>query len=254
MCVSQLCILYNIHNLFSASVMGLLLYYHWEAMIVSYLSTRIISIPFNGIPSLITNTDYNILTLPGSVLADSFKHSKDSFWQRAWKERMEPFLDDYAKQYGTGPDEMKKFILENENFALYDRFSSVASFKEYLDCKIIVAPGKYDFKPLTYGFQKDSQFLFLFNHFLKEMREKGTMGQILTKYEPKPQNCPDYSGKPLGISTCISAFIILAFGIGICVLLFFLEMLVRSYHPRNTSERALCFFKQKSEEDFSNQP
>ena len=59
--------------------MGLLLYYHWEAMIVSYLSTRIIAIPFNGIPSLITNTDYNLLTMPGSAQADTFNKTEKAF-------------------------------------------------------------------------------------------------------------------------------------------------------------------------------
>ena len=224
--------------------MGLLLYYHWEAMIVSYLSTRIINIPFNGIPSLVTTTDFKLLTLPGSAQADSFKHSKDLFWQKAWNERMEPYLDDYISQHGTSPAGLRKFILENEDFALYDNFFSVSSFKEYEDCKLIAAPAKYDFKPYAYGFQKDSPLLFLFNHFINEMREKGTMEQIFTKYEPKSQNCPDYSGKPLGISTCITAFVILAFGMGSCVLLFFLEMLVTTFHPENM----LNFLNGKSEE------
>ena len=245
MLVLQLCTLHYLQDFFSVSVMGLLLYHHWEAMIVSYLSTRIINIPFNGIPSLVTDTDYNLLTLPGSALSDSFKHSKDPFWQKAWNERMEPFIDDYTKEYGTGPKDMKKFILKYENFALYDRFSSVASSREYSDCKIIGTLAKYDFKPSAYGFQKHSPYLFLFNHFLNEMREKGTMNKILTKYEPKPQNCPDYSGKPLGISTCISAFVILAFGMGSCVLLFFLEMLARTFQPENVFKRALDFFIKK---------
>ena len=213
--------------------MGLLLYYHWEAMIVSYLSTRIINIPFDGIPDLIINTDYNLLALPGSSQADSFKHSKDPIWQKAWNERMKPFLDDYTKQYGTGPNGLKDFILDNENFALYNNFLDIPMSKEYLDCKIIVAPAKYDFKPIAYAFQKDLPFLYLFNHFLIEMRERGIIGQILAKYEAKPQNCPDYSGKPLGISTCVSAFVTLAFGIGICVVLFILEMFARMYHPGN---------------------
>ena len=32
----------------------------------------------------------------------------------------------------------------------------------------------------------------------KEMREKGSLKQILDKYESPPQVCPDYNGKPLG--------------------------------------------------------
>ena len=53
-------------------------------------------------------------------------------------------------------------------------FSPTSSaFPEYLDCDVTVIPAKYDFKPYAYGFQKDSPYLGLFNHYLKELREKG---------------------------------------------------------------------------------
>ena len=51
---------------------------------------------------------------------------------------------------------------------------------------------KYDFKPYTYGFQKDSPFLPMFNYYINEMKEKGILQQILAKYKPSPQICPDY--------------------------------------------------------------
>ena len=73
-------------------------------------------------------------------------------------------------------------------------------------------PAKYDFKPFAYGFQKDSPYLGLFNHFLKEMREKGVLKQILNKYETGTQVCPDESGKPLGFESCFTAFLALLSG------------------------------------------
>ena len=50
---------------------------------------------------------------------------------------------------------------------------TTSAFPEYLDCDVTVIPAKYDFKPYAYGFQKDSPYLGLFNHYLKELREKG---------------------------------------------------------------------------------
>ena len=41
----------------------------------------------------------------------------------------------------------------------------------YIDCEIVATPGKYDFKPHAYGFQKDSPFLPLFNYYLKTVRK-----------------------------------------------------------------------------------
>ena len=89
---------------------------------------------------------------------------------------------------------------------------SFSSFPEYKSCQVIVIPTKYDFKPYAYGFQKDSPYLGLFNHYLKEMREKGALKQILNKYESGAQVCPDESGKSLGFESCFTAFLALLFG------------------------------------------
>ena len=89
--------------------------------------------------------------------------------------------------------------------------------------------GKYDFKPYAFGFQKDSPFLPLFDYYLNEMKEKGSLKQIQVKYEPPPQICPDYSGKSLGVSSVFAAFGVLFFGVGIAVILFGLEKLTQSF-------------------------
>ena len=59
-----------------------------------------------------------------------------------------------------------------------------------------------DVKPYAYGFQKKSALLGPFNYYLEQMRERGSINKILEAYEPRPQECPDYSGKPLGLETC----------------------------------------------------
>ena len=41
------------------------------------------------------------------------------------------------------------------------------------------------------------------------MREKGSLNQILKKYEAAPQVCPDSSGLPLGFDSCFTAFLLL---------------------------------------------
>ena len=60
--------------------------------------------------------------------------------------------------------------------------------------------------------QKDAPFNDLFNFYLKEMREKGSLQQILKKYEIGTQFCPDDSGKPLGFESCFTAFLALIAG------------------------------------------
>ena len=96
--------------------------------------------------------------------------------------------------------------------------------KAYIDCEIVQIPTNYDYKPLAWGIQKDSPFIELFNYYLKDMKEKGTMQQIFEKYESLPQVCPDSSGKAVGMDACFTAFGVLLFGAGISVLLLITEM------------------------------
>ena len=65
--------------------------------------------------------------------------------------------------------------------------NNFSSFEEYEKCELVAIPKKYDTKPYAYGFQKDSPYLGIFNYYIKEMREKGTLQQILKKYDPPDQ-------------------------------------------------------------------
>ena len=56
---------------------------------------------------------------------------------------------------------------------------------------MIAIPGRYDFKPYAYAFQKDSPYLSIFNYFIKTMQERGSMDQIMEKNAAAPQFCPD---------------------------------------------------------------
>ena len=105
----------------------------------------------------------------------------------------------------------------------------------YIYCKIVTTQGKYNYEPTAYGFQKDSPFLPLFNYYLNEMKEKGMVKQIIGKYEPPPQVCPDYSGKSLGFGSVFAAFGVLFFGVGIAMILFGLEKLTQTFFGKKWS-------------------
>ena len=61
------------------------------------------------------------------------------------------------------------------------------SYPEYFNCEIVAVPAKYDFKPYGWGFQKGSPYVEIFNYYLDEMKEKGSLKQIFVKYDPPPQ-------------------------------------------------------------------
>ena len=94
---------------------------------------------------------------------------------------------------------------------------------EFISCQMIALPLKYDFKPYAYGFQKDSPYLPLFNHYIKGMQERGAILKILENYVSQPQVCPDYTGKPLGFDSCGAAFLVFLSGPIIGLILFIIE-------------------------------
>ena len=65
-------------------------------MLISYLATRKIVLPFNNIPELVSKSSFRIALSPGSSYEDAFKTSIDPDWMVAWTDRIQPFLPDYV--------------------------------------------------------------------------------------------------------------------------------------------------------------
>ena len=78
-----------------------------------------------------------------------------------------------------------------------------------------------DVLKLAYAMQKDSPFYWAFNYHINQMKEGGTFKQIENSFSGENQGCSDASGEPLDMNQCFTAFIIVAVGgvLGLIVLL-----------------------------------
>ena len=85
---------------FRIMIFGLVLNISWNATLISYLSTHKTNLPFNNLETLLSSTSYKIAVLPGSATADWFRYSSDPLTQRAWIERIEPYLDEFHTYSG----------------------------------------------------------------------------------------------------------------------------------------------------------
>ena len=79
----------------------LLLNVSWNANLISYLATTNIQFPFDRLETLLRETDFKIGILPGSAHMDNFALSTKPNYVKAWKERIEPFLDEYKPYQGN---------------------------------------------------------------------------------------------------------------------------------------------------------
>ena len=108
--------------LFSLIFFGTMIFWHWEAMLISYLAKRVISLPFKDIPDLISNTQFRIILTPGSFPEDAFKTSLDPFWQTAWTKRVQPHLEEHV---GFSKQDFAKQMARDGVSAWYEMYSLV---------------------------------------------------------------------------------------------------------------------------------
>ena len=96
-------------------------------------------------------------------------------------------------------------------------------------------PQRYESRSLSWAFQKNSPFLGLFNHFLIKMRDEGTLQKIIKSYLPPRQICPNYSGKPLTMRGCFTAFFIIIFGLSLAMISLVIEKVKKYYDQKQIS-------------------
>ena len=69
-------------------------------MLVSYLAVQITSLPFSGMETLLSSTDYKILVVPGSYPQSAFESAIDPTWKTLWTKRVEPYMDYFGEYLG----------------------------------------------------------------------------------------------------------------------------------------------------------
>ena len=84
-------------------------------MLISYLATKVIVLPFDGVAGLLT-TPFKIAIQPGTSNEDAFKTSTDPTWQQAWIDRIQPYLDYYKKYPGNLSGSKKVFYFNIKSF------------------------------------------------------------------------------------------------------------------------------------------
>ncbi len=117
-------------------IAGYLIYALWEAMLISYLATRVIALPFRNLEGLLKESSYRYINatisghchatlhlcrlglMPGSAYEDAFKLSNDPVWIEIYNSRVQPYLEDY-QSYGSA---VEPLALENEETAIYNNY------------------------------------------------------------------------------------------------------------------------------------
>ena len=102
---------------------AILIYYYWEAMLISYLSTRVTPIPFDSIQGLLESS-YSFYAKPGSYFWDSFQYGKTPYWNEVYEEKLKPYKNEYI-EYMLSRNNYWDWVMEDGDRALYENFFAV---------------------------------------------------------------------------------------------------------------------------------
>ena len=100
-----------------------LIFYLWEAMLVTYLSSRKTIMPFNTMEEMYLKTNFRLALIPNSAYEDTFKYSSDPMIQKIYKERIKPHLQEYLDNIVDNND-LSHFIRNDLGTALYNTVES----------------------------------------------------------------------------------------------------------------------------------
>ena len=98
---------------------GVLLYLHWESMLISYLATRVTPIPFGSLEEL-RDSSYSFYAIPGSSHWSAFKNG-DGVWREIYEEKLAPFEAEYV-QLAKGEQQPVDVILRDSSTALWANY------------------------------------------------------------------------------------------------------------------------------------
>ena len=100
--------------------------------------------------------------------------------------------------------------------------SALRQHQAYIDCKIIDLGTSLYTAQWAWAVRKHSHFYRTFGHRIKKLKEIGALQRYYKMHDTTKQVCPDYSGYPLSVKQCITAFKFMSAGLlfGLLWLLF----------------------------------
>ena len=109
-------------------------------------------------------------------------------------------------------------LLKDSSYAVYENAQASKKYAPYLTCKVVDTGVQFFPVAFAYAMPKNSPFYAAFHYHISQLKAIGTVQRAVEAYESESQVCPNYSGMPLSISQCFTAFLFLLIGVGISTL------------------------------------
>ena len=115
----------------------------------------------------------------------------------------------------------------NDPYSVAYADSLVETTPAFIQCKTVNIGEAIRTSQLAYATQKYSPLHQAFKNKIKNMKEGGNIQRAIKRHQMTSQFCEDYSGKPISMNQCYTAYQLLSVGMLLALMVFILEGLFR---------------------------
>lgn len=151
------------------SFCGVLNFYVYNAMLISYLMAQKYETPIHELLDILINPKYKLTVLGGAADEDYLRYSSDSVYRNIWKKTSDE--DGFFSNY----NEANKRLFNGNNIVLFGESPSFDTTIDESRCLIVRSKIGYNHRDGAFAFQKNSPYTKLFSHYITKMMEKGLM-------------------------------------------------------------------------------
>ena len=185
---------------------GIMIYYCWEADLISYLTVKRNNLPFSNLYELAENSKLRVIVIQGTSHVDEFRLSKDPGRNKIWKQKIEPYFDDLPLV------EIELDVLLNDPFAVAVSEGTMKQSKSFEKCEIIDCGIVLSTSKLAWATRPKYPFYNAFKYHIQKLKEIGEVQRKSKRYEPDNRACQDYSGQPITANQSSFVFKVLFVG------------------------------------------
>ena len=212
----------------SVSLTGALVYWAYNAGLVSLLTVEHFNLPVRSLNDIVANPSYKVVLQSGTAYVNYFKLATAKtnpnaaiIWTRIQNEEEQSlFLD---------PKTIEQKLLEDSKLVYFGQeFQTTLQFSS-IPCNIVPTSKPYFQVSVSLAFPKGSPYVSLFNYAINNIRQTGQVDRITKSAQllKPPPSCTVLGGtssfKPIQYENIFTAFLLLGAGILVAALSLYIE-------------------------------
>ena len=195
--------------LFTVCVFGMMMYYSYNAILISSLMVQDYVIPIKTLENLLDHPSYKLLIVAGTSAETFLKNHTDEWAQKVW--------DKVVSEEGniSSLKGVEGKLLYDQYKVLWYSYPDIPMMFESYPCKITADKSTRLLEYGSYAFHQESPYVDLFSYYMSYIVEKGLETEYFDQNEENTFSCEEdneSSFMSINFDGVISAFVLVGVG------------------------------------------